>query len=191
MGSYRPRLPSPKDADGRTPSEPASIEASSVRMSPNMFSVTRTSKSVYRRSGRDRGSSRSEMRGSASHRYPGCSRRGENGRSERPRLLGVAGLSPNATLRSRQWACRSGRICDCRLFEAPLTLLPSHQYKCLSLQAFSVITSNWAREIPESDGAGHSGMSFGYSASGRARLVAGRGRAQRGRSLLLNVFKRK
>src|SRR5882762_9508736 len=40
-----------------------------------------------------------------------------------------------------------------------------HQYKCLSLQAFSVITSNWAREIPESDRAGHSGMSFGYSAS--------------------------
>src|SRR5688500_12795426 len=43
IGSYRPMLPSPNDADGSSPSEPASIEASSVRMSPNMFSVTITS----------------------------------------------------------------------------------------------------------------------------------------------------
>ncbi len=38
-----PVLPSPSDALGSRPSEPASIEASSVRMSPNMFSVTITS----------------------------------------------------------------------------------------------------------------------------------------------------
>ena len=43
IGSYRPTRPSPSDADGSRPSEPASIEASSVRMSPNMFSVTITS----------------------------------------------------------------------------------------------------------------------------------------------------
>ena len=49
MGSYRPRVPSPSDADGSRPMEPASTEASSVRMSPNMFSVTITSKSRGRR----------------------------------------------------------------------------------------------------------------------------------------------
>ncbi|MNT94087.1 hypothetical protein D3C72_2357000 [compost metagenome] len=44
MGSKIPTLPcSPSEADGSRPSEPASIEASSVRMSPNMFSVTITS----------------------------------------------------------------------------------------------------------------------------------------------------
>ena len=36
----------PSEAEGSMPSEPASIEASSVRMSPNMFSVTITSKSA-------------------------------------------------------------------------------------------------------------------------------------------------
>ena len=35
---------SPSDADGSMPSEPASTDASSDRMSPNMFSVTMTSK---------------------------------------------------------------------------------------------------------------------------------------------------
>ncbi len=35
----------PSEAEGSSPSEPASMEASSVRMSPNMFSVTMTSKS--------------------------------------------------------------------------------------------------------------------------------------------------
>ena len=38
------RVPSPSDAHGSMPSEPASTAASSVRMSPNMFSVTITSK---------------------------------------------------------------------------------------------------------------------------------------------------
>src|SRR5258708_5453185 len=46
IGSYRPRVPSPSDADGSMPIDPASIDASSVRMSPNMFSVTMTSKSA-------------------------------------------------------------------------------------------------------------------------------------------------
>ncbi len=41
-----PGPPSPSDAEGSKPIEPASIEASSVRMSPNMFSVTMTSKSA-------------------------------------------------------------------------------------------------------------------------------------------------
>ena len=51
MGSYSPpRASAPSEADGSRPSEPASIEASSVRMSPNMFSVTITSKSRGRRS---------------------------------------------------------------------------------------------------------------------------------------------
>jgi hypothetical protein len=50
MGSYKPRRPSPSAAEGSTPSEPASIEASSVRMSPNRFSVSTTSKSRGRRS---------------------------------------------------------------------------------------------------------------------------------------------
>jgi hypothetical protein len=36
-------LADPSDAEGSRPSEPASIEASSVRMSPNIFSVTITS----------------------------------------------------------------------------------------------------------------------------------------------------
>ena len=52
IGSYSPRRTaappaessSPKEAEGKTPSDPASIDASSVRMSPNMFSVTMTSK---------------------------------------------------------------------------------------------------------------------------------------------------
>ena len=43
MGSYRPSLPSPSEALGSRPSEPARTAASSVRMSPNMFSVTITS----------------------------------------------------------------------------------------------------------------------------------------------------
>ncbi len=38
----------PSDADGSSPSEPASIDASSVRMSPNMFSVSSTSKLTRR-----------------------------------------------------------------------------------------------------------------------------------------------
>ena len=46
IGSYRPRLPAPSEADGHRPSEPGSIDASSVRMSPNMFSVITTSKSA-------------------------------------------------------------------------------------------------------------------------------------------------
>ena len=45
MGSYNPTLVSPSDAEGNKPSDPTSIDASSVRMSPNMFSVTRTSNS--------------------------------------------------------------------------------------------------------------------------------------------------
>ena len=50
IGSYRAcRLRSsetlpPSDADGSRPMEPASTDASSVRMSPNMFSVSTTSK---------------------------------------------------------------------------------------------------------------------------------------------------
>ena len=48
IGSYSPNVPcavfrSPSDADGSIPSEPASTPASSDRMSPNRFSVTRTS----------------------------------------------------------------------------------------------------------------------------------------------------
>ena len=46
MGSNNPPRPfAPSDAEGRSPMEPASIDASSVRMSPNMFSITMTSKS--------------------------------------------------------------------------------------------------------------------------------------------------
>src|SRR5690606_16551968 len=48
IGSSRPGPASPSDADGSSPIEPASIDASSVRMSPNMFSVTMTSKSAGR-----------------------------------------------------------------------------------------------------------------------------------------------
>ena len=49
IGSYRPWRPwavsrVPSDADGSIPSEPAITAASSDRMSPNRFSVTRTSK---------------------------------------------------------------------------------------------------------------------------------------------------
>ena len=46
----RPGVPgSPSDALGSIPIEPVSIAASSLRMSPNMFSVTITSKSARRR----------------------------------------------------------------------------------------------------------------------------------------------
>ena len=54
-------------ADGSIPIEPASIEASSVRMSPNMFSVTITSKSA----GGGRGASRR-----VDQRRPDARRRG-------------------------------------------------------------------------------------------------------------------
>ena len=43
MGSYRPRVPSPSEEDGIIPMEPVIMEASSERMSPNIFSVTMTS----------------------------------------------------------------------------------------------------------------------------------------------------
>ena len=43
MGSYRPRPPSPRLAEGIMPMEPVIMLASSERMSPNMFSVTITS----------------------------------------------------------------------------------------------------------------------------------------------------
>ncbi|MNC55798.1 hypothetical protein D3C75_1053490 [compost metagenome] len=49
MGSYRPKLPSPRDADDSIPMDPVSMAASSLRMSPNMFSVTMTSKLEGRR----------------------------------------------------------------------------------------------------------------------------------------------
>ena len=42
-GSYKNGRPSPILADGKSPSEPATAPASSLRMSPNMFSVTITS----------------------------------------------------------------------------------------------------------------------------------------------------
>src|SRR5512144_3323700 len=42
-GSYMPKLPSAKDAEGSMPSEPVSMAASSERMSPNMFSHRMTS----------------------------------------------------------------------------------------------------------------------------------------------------
>jgi len=42
IGSNRPG-PEPSEAEGRRPSEPASTAASSLRMSPNMFSVRITS----------------------------------------------------------------------------------------------------------------------------------------------------
>ena len=47
-GSNRPGPPSPRLADGSIPIEPVIIAASSLRMSPNMFSVTMTSKSLGR-----------------------------------------------------------------------------------------------------------------------------------------------
>ena len=43
MGSYRPGAASPIEAEGSRPMEPVTMEASSERMSPNMFSVTTTS----------------------------------------------------------------------------------------------------------------------------------------------------
>ena len=55
IGSYSPRTPpplffvSPRLAEGSMPIDPASTAASSVRMSPNMFSVTITSKLAGRR----------------------------------------------------------------------------------------------------------------------------------------------
>ena len=36
IGSYRPKRPSPSDAEGNMPIEPASTDVSSLRMSPNM-----------------------------------------------------------------------------------------------------------------------------------------------------------
>ena len=47
-GSYSPGPPSPSEALGSRPIEPAIIAASSERMSPNMFSVRITSKSAGR-----------------------------------------------------------------------------------------------------------------------------------------------
>ena len=47
-GSNRPGPSPPSDALGSMPSEPVSIAASSLRMSPNRFSVTITSKSAGR-----------------------------------------------------------------------------------------------------------------------------------------------
>ena len=43
MGSYMPRVPSPKEAEAIMPMEPVIILASSDKMSPNRFSVTMTS----------------------------------------------------------------------------------------------------------------------------------------------------
>ena len=45
-GSNRPGPSPPSEALGSIPIEPVSIAASSLRMSPNMFSVTITSKSA-------------------------------------------------------------------------------------------------------------------------------------------------
>jgi len=42
IGSNSPG-PAPRDADGNSPREPTSTAPSSLRMSPNMFSVTSTS----------------------------------------------------------------------------------------------------------------------------------------------------
>mmetsp|Transcript_4277 Transcript_4277/g.11954 ORF Transcript_4277/g.11954 Transcript_4277/m.11954 type:complete len:245 (-) Transcript_4277:458-1192(-) len=50
MGSYRPNPDSLSDAEGSRPSDPGSMEASSVRISPNIFSVTITSKCLGSRS---------------------------------------------------------------------------------------------------------------------------------------------
>ena len=56
IGSYNPRrrpsTQSPSDADASNPIDPASIDASSVRMSPNIFSVTITSNSFGERNNR-------------------------------------------------------------------------------------------------------------------------------------------
>src|SRR6266581_4025454 len=43
IGSYNPAVPAPRLADGSMPSAPASMDASSVRMSPKRFSVSTTS----------------------------------------------------------------------------------------------------------------------------------------------------
>ena len=43
MGSYNPLFLSSRDADGSMPMEPVSIEASSDKISPNIFPVTITS----------------------------------------------------------------------------------------------------------------------------------------------------
>ena len=43
IGSYIPNLPSPKDADGNIPIDPVIMEASSDKISPNIFEVTITS----------------------------------------------------------------------------------------------------------------------------------------------------
>ena len=43
MGSYIPRVPSPKEAEAIMPMEPVIMLASSERMSPKRFSVTMTS----------------------------------------------------------------------------------------------------------------------------------------------------
>ncbi len=48
-GSKTPGPLSPRLADGSMPSDPVSIAAASLRMSPNMFSVTMTSKRLGRR----------------------------------------------------------------------------------------------------------------------------------------------
>src|SRR5512136_1676434 len=42
-GSYMPKVPSAREADGSMPREPVSMAASSERMSPNMFSQRSTS----------------------------------------------------------------------------------------------------------------------------------------------------
>jgi len=59
-GSARTNRASPSEAEGNRPSEPTSTAASSLRMSPNMFSVRRTSKVVA-----------SEMRRMAGYRRTG------------------------------------------------------------------------------------------------------------------------
>ena len=61
----------PSEAHGSRPIEPVSIAASSVRMSPNMFSVTITSKSARRRR---RAASRRCRRACARARRPGTPR---------------------------------------------------------------------------------------------------------------------
>ena len=45
-GSYRPGPPAPRLAEASSPIDPAIIAASSERMSPNMFSVSTTSKAA-------------------------------------------------------------------------------------------------------------------------------------------------
>ena len=43
IGSYKPSLPAPKDADASIPIEPATWDASSVKISPKILDVTITS----------------------------------------------------------------------------------------------------------------------------------------------------